>query len=163
MPPDDLAADPAAMGTWNLLFLQSCTAKVAHDAGEITDSEHAQLDVFYAHMLAAARGASEETIIEIDADDLGIDLRKARDTLARGATPAQKQVRLARHQGPNRRPPRGSRRRRSVRTRRAKARAPSGDDSEPEPTPLAGVVRLNAAVQCWAHELRRQGARRAAA
>jgi len=58
---------------------------------------------------------------------------------------------------PVRRPhrPRASRRR-SIRTRRAKARAPSGEDpSDPDP--------LVPAIHCWAHELGRFGARRAAA
>jgi len=139
-PPDGLAADLAAMGPWNYLFLASCTAEVAHNAGQLTDLEHAQLQILDTHLLGAARGASEETLIELDADDLGIELRAVRDTFAR----AQKQQgRLGRRQGPNRRPAarRESRRRRNVRTRRAKARSPgsSSDDgpSEGESGPAA--------------------------
>lgn len=160
-PPNELADELAALGPWNFLFLQSCALEAAHKAGQITDTEYAQGEIFYAHLLGAARGASEETMIELDADELGIELRQVRDILAEPPPLSRERVRPGCRQRPNRR--RESRRRRNVRTRRAKARAPSGDDSEPEPNPLAGLVRLTAAVRCWAHEQRRLGARRVAA
>lgn len=90
-----------------------------------------RIEALAAKLDAAWRDVPEGQLWEPDAalqremDYLG---RVTRDTLAH----TQKQVRLDRRQGPNRRPARReSRQRRNVRTRRAKARAPSGDPPEP--------------------------------
>jgi hypothetical protein len=128
MPPGGLAAELVAMGPWNFLFLRSCEAEVAHNAGQLTDLEHAQLSILYAHLLGASR--PDQTMIELDADELGIELRAVRDTFARAH---KKQQSLARQRPERRSARRESRRRRNVRTCRAKARAPSGDDPSPEP------------------------------
>jgi hypothetical protein len=138
----DVAAEQAATGWQDYLSLQLAIAKADHNAGRITDSEHEQIKILNAHLLAGAK--EDETGIELDADKLGIELRQVRD---RAQLAPRERVRRSSRQSPNRRSRRGARTRRNVRTRRAKARAPSGDPS-PDPHPSDHVEEPEKSSGC---------------
>jgi hypothetical protein len=149
MPSDDVAAELAAMGSWNYWFLRSSAAEAAYRAGQITQAEWARLDILCVQMTAALDDElPPDTAEDFAAFELGIPLRRARKYLAWTAGIAHKKRPIQiRHTC---RPSRHSRqhRRRNIRTRRAKARAPSGDPS-PEPEQPLDLLDIAVLVLGW--------------